>query len=129
MIPDPRPKQKGTKARHILSVPFTPEQIADLARRAGQRPLSAFVRDHLYPANDNNQPRLARPRSREMELFAAKALALLGPTATSLKSIAQAMSSGLVPFTPDTEAAIVKACADIAEIKTLLMKALRIRER
>jgi hypothetical protein len=120
---------KKTKARRTLSVPLTPEQIADLARRAGKRPLSAFVREHLFPANDNTRPKPARPRRAELAAFAAKVLALLGPVSTTLKSIAHAMASGVLPFAPDTEAAVLKACADIAEIKSLLMKALGVRER
>lgn len=129
MMPDSPQKHKPAKARHILSVPFTPEQIADLARRAGRRPLSAFVRDHLFPANDNDAPKAARPRSAEKVAFAAKNLALLGPTYTALKTIAHAIASGLLPFSPDTEAAILKACADIEEMKAVLMKALGVRER
>jgi len=129
MMSEECPKPKDRKVRHILSVPFTPEQVADLARRAGRRPLSVFVRDQLFPANDNAPPKTARPRSAEKLAFAAKILALLGPTYTALKSIAHATASGLLPFSPDTEAAILKACADIAEMKALLMKALGVRER
>jgi hypothetical protein len=126
MMPAERPSKKH---RHILSVPFTPEQMADLARRAGRRPLSAFVRDHLFPANDNNPPKPLLARPAEQAAFAAKVLAVLGPVSTTLKSIAHAMESGVLPFAPDTEAAVLKACADIAKMKTLLMKALGVRER
>lgn len=129
MMPDQRPKPKEPKARHILSVPVSPEQMAELARRAGCRPLSAYARDQLFPANDNTPPKAARPRSGQRAALAAKSLALLGPAASSLKAIANAMASGLLPFAPDTEAAVLKACADITEIKSLQMKALGIRER
>lgn len=129
MMPESSHKHKQPKTRHILSVPFTPEQMVDLARRSGRRPLSAFVRDQLFPANDNAPPKAARPRSAEKVAFAAKILALLGPTYTALKTIAHAIASGLLPFSPDTEASILKACADIAEMKALLMKALGVRER
>lgn len=128
-MPESPHKHKQAKMRQILSVPFTPEQMADLARRAGKRPLSAFVREHLFPANDNALPKPARPKPTELAAFAAKVLAVLGPVSTTLKSIAHAMASGVLPFAPDTEAAVLKACADIAEIKTLLMKALSFRER
>lgn len=129
MMPESAQKLKPAKTRHILSVPVSPEQMADLARRAGRRPLSAFVRDHLFPANDNTPPKPARARPTELAAFAAKVLAVLGPVSTTLKSIAHAMASGVLPFAPDTEAAVLKACADIAEIKSLLMKALGVRER
>lgn len=37
----------------MLSIPLTLELKADLERRAGQRPISAYARDMLFPANDN----------------------------------------------------------------------------
>jgi len=129
MMPESSHKLKRAKTRQILSVPFTPEQVAELVRRAGKRPLSAFVRAQLFPANDNARPKPVRPRPAEKVAFAAKVLALLGPVSTTLKAIAHAMASGVLPFAPDTEAAVLKACADIAEMKTLLMKALGVRER
>lgn len=128
-MPDQRPKYKERKTRHILSVPVSPEQMAQLAYRAGRQPLSAYAREQLFPANDNTPPKSARPRSGQREALAAKSLALIGLTASSLKAIASAMASGLLPFAPDTEAAVLKACAEITEIKSLLMKALGIRER
>jgi len=126
MTPKEPPKQ--SKSRRILSVPFTPEQMADLARRAGGRPLSAYARDQLFPANDNIPPKRARPRSAERAALASKLLAMLGPIHTALATIAQGLASGVLPVTPDTEAAVIKACADIAAMKSLLMKALGIRE-
>lgn len=129
MMPAERPKPKEPKARRILSVPVSPEQMAQLAYRAGRQPLSAYARDQLFPANDNTPPKAARPRSGQKTALAAKSLALLGATASSLKAIANVMSSGLLPVSPDTEAAVLKACADVTEIKSLLMKALGIRER
>lgn len=129
MMPESAHKHKLRKARHILSVPFTPEQMAELGRRAGQRPLSAFVRDQLFAANDNTPPQPVRKKVSDKTALAAKALALLGSASSSLKAIAHATASGLLPFSPDTEAAVLKACADIAEMKVALMKAIRVRER
>lgn len=103
--------------------------MAQLSHRAGSKPLSAYARDQLFPANDNAAPKAARRRDTIKAASAAKALALIGPATSSLKSIAYAMASGLLPYAPDTEAAVLKACADIAEMKTLLMKTLGIRER
>jgi hypothetical protein len=128
MIPQDRPKSTDAKTRHILSVPLKPEQAAELTRRAGRKPISAFVRDQLFAANDN-KPRSSRPRAKATTEVAAKALALLGSTRSSLMSMAHSAASGLLPLSPDTEAALIKACADIGETKTLLMKALGIRER
>lgn len=131
MIRKPRPTTKPASPRKILSVPLPLDMHARLEERAGRQPLSAYVRDQLFPANDNEAPRkTARSRSSVKDAAAlAGALALLGPVSTALKSLAHASASGLLPFAPDTEAAVLKACADIAEIKALLVKALGIRER
>lgn len=129
MMREPRPKPKKRKTRLILSVPMSPEQMAQLAHRAGGQPLSAYTRDQLFPANDNNAPKSLRPRSPAKAVFAAKALALLGPIASALHSIAHGIASGLLPYAPDTQAAVLKACADITDMKAVLMKALGIRER
>lgn len=102
--------------------------MAELARRAGRLPVSAYARGQLFPANDNAPVAKPRPRSPVKAAFTAKVLATLGPIHTSLNAIADGLASGLLPFTPDTEAAVLKACADIAAMKSLLMKALGIRE-
>lgn len=129
MMPEERPKAKAAaKPRHILSVPLTPEQMTDLARRAGRKPVSAYARGQLFPANDNSPVAKPRPRSPAKAAFASKVLATLGPVRTSLATIEHDMASGLLLFTPDTEAAVQNACADIAAMKSLLMKALGIRE-
>ena len=124
-----RASSKKYKSRLILSVPMSPEQMAQLAHRAGGKPLSVYARDQLFPANDNTAPKTLRPRSPLKSDFAAKVLASLGQISRSLHSIAHGVASGLLPYAPDTEAAVLKACADIGEMKAVLMKALGIRER
>lgn len=128
-MPDERPKQT---ARVILSIPLTPDLKADLERRAGRRPVSAYAREMLFPANDNSpqKPRTARHGGKSRQALAAL-LAKLGATQTSssLQELARFARLGALHLTPETEAAIQKACADIAEMKALLMKAMRVRER
>lgn len=124
--------QTKTKTRTILSVPVSPEQRKELERRAGRQPLSAYARKTLFPANDNNEAPKKIKRasiSREESMALASVLALLGPVRSALTNIAYGIASGILPFTPDTEAAILKACNDIAEMKALVMKAIGIRER
>ncbi len=132
MIREPRPITRPAKPRKILSVPLSPEKHAELERRAGRQPVSTYVRELIFPANDNaparKQARLGRGTQKDTVALAS-ALASLGIMAQVLKQLAQGISSGILPFEPDTEAAILKACRDIAEMKALLMKALGIRER
>lgn len=132
-MPEERPKPANAKTRRILSVPLSPEQMADLARRAGRAPLSAFARAQLFPANDNspissNRIRGAAPVRDDAAL--ATILAMLGKAdlGSSLREIARLARLGALPITPEVETDIQIACRDIADIKTLLMKALGIRE-
>lgn len=132
MMPKERPKQTRSQARNILSVPVSPEQRAELERRAGRRPISAYARDTLFPANDNDpagKPRTHAKTSRKDVAALASVLGTLGPVANVLKQLTHGIASGVLPFAPDTEAAIMKACQDIADIKAMILKALGIRQR
>jgi hypothetical protein len=129
MMPEPRPKQTS---RVILSIPLTRDLKADLERRAGRRPVSAYAREVLFPANDNAPRKTRTPRRTEKERAAlATLLARLGATDISrdLHELIRLARLGALPITPEVEAALQKACADITEIKTILMKALGLRER
>lgn len=133
MMPEERPPARTTKPRRILSVPLSPAQMSELARRAGRQPVSAYARAQLFPANDNQpapkkQPRGSAPVKDHAAL--ARILAVLGQSdaGSSLRELARLARMGALPITPETEAALLKACADIAALKTLLMKALGVRE-
>lgn len=128
-MPKERPKQTS---RVILSIPLTHDLKAELERRAGRQPVSAYARGVLFPANDNAPQKLRAPRrSRTDRLAVATVLARLGAldTAANLHELARLARVGALPMTPEVEAALVQACDDIAEIKSLLMKAIGIRER
>lgn len=133
MMTELRQKKAKPKPRRILSVPLSPEQMTDLARRAGRGSMSAYTRALLFPANDNNAP---VPRSRGVSpvrdhVALAQVLAKIGQweAARSLRELAELAKSGALPITAETEAQISEARCDIAEIKTLLMAALGVRER
>ena len=134
MMPDERPQQKSAKARILLSVPLEPEQKNELVRRAGRQSLSAYVRERLFAANDNApaKPRRKRHSSPVKDHAALSALlAKLGKldAAASLTDLARLARMGALPMSPETEAALTQACADVADIKSLLMKALGVRQR
>lgn len=133
-MPKERPKPANAKTRCILSVPLSPEQMADLARRAGRMPLSAFARAQLFSANDNQPAPSVRTRGVAPvwdEAALAEVLAKLGKTdlGVTFREMAQLARHGALPLTPETESYIQQACRDIADTKSLLMKALGIRER
>lgn len=129
MMPESRPKQPS---RVILSIPLTLDLKSDLERRAGRRPVSAYARDVLFPANDNAPSKTRYPRhSRKDRQALAAILARLGAMETpgSLHDLARLARLGALPITPEVEAVLLQACADIDAIKTLLMKALGLRDR
>jgi len=134
MLPEERPKPRQGKTRKLLSVPLSPEQHAELGVRAGCEPLSAYVRAQLFPANDNNPRPKRRPRGAapvKDKVALAQLLALVGKSdaAGTLRELARLARIGALSITPETETAILQACADIAAMKALLMKGLGIRER
>lgn len=129
MMPEDRSKQTG---RVILSIPLTPDLKADLERRAGRRPVSAYARDVLFPANDNTPPKTRTHRHSHKDRQAlAAVLARLGAmqASASLHDLARLARLGALPVTPEVETALLEACADIAVIRTLLTKALGLRGR
>lgn len=129
MMPEDRPKQAS---RVILSIPLTLDLKAELERRAGRQPVSAYARGVLFPANDNapRKPRTPRHSRKDRQALAA-ILAQLGAAevSASLQELARLGRLGALPMTPEVEAALLQACADIDAIKALLMKALGLRER
>ncbi|MBA4233884.1 MAG: hypothetical protein C0465_25260 [Ralstonia sp.] len=134
MMPDERPLPKTDKPRILLSVPLTAEQKTELLQRAGRQPLSAYARDRLFAANDNAPVKNRKTRHSAAvkdHKALAEILARLGKSdqASSLTELSRLARLGALPVTPETEAALLQASADIAAIKSLLMKALGVRER
>lgn len=101
-----------------FSLRLTKAERASLEKQAAGMPLGRFIRAQLF---DDGQ-------SQRREI--AQILALLGKQerASSLRTIAKTACIGALPLTPEVEAQLTQACRDIAEIKSLLMKALRIKE-
>lgn len=133
-MPENRTKQKPTKSRHILSVPLTPVQKATLQKLAGREHLSAYARAQIFAANDNSPAKTRKTRNRtpvKDQTALADALAKLGrsETASSLREIVQLARLGALPLAEETEIAILRACRDIAEIKSILFNALGLQER
>jgi len=117
------------KPSSVLSLRLTQDERARLERAAGRQTLSAYARSVLFGA-DAVEPRPRARRSAPDEKLLAQILGQMGKSALaqSLATLAQAVRLGSLPITPETESAIRKACADIAAIKSMLMKALHIKE-
>ena len=94
---------------------------ARLEREADGMPLGAFIRERLLAAS----PRRSRltPADREALL---KLLGTLGQSriANNLNQLAKQANLGTLPVTPDTEAELSAAAADIAAMRQMLVHAL-----
>lgn len=107
-----------------LSVRMTRAERDALKERAGSDGISGFVRRQLFgkrAARRSTQP--TKPKIAEIlgKLGASGALA-------SLKALSEAARHGTLELDEEQEKHIEIACSDVAEIKSLLMKALRIKE-
>ena len=107
-----------------LSLRLSADERARLARMADGQPLGSFIKTRLF---GERRKATAHPSRGEI----AQALALLGQSGVgpAIRSMAKAAEKGALPLDPETQASIRAACADIAVIKSLLMKALGIKER
>lgn len=85
--------------------------------------MSAYVRERVF-ADD---ARRAKPGKGEL----AQVLGKMGASglAAALAELAQAARIGALPVSEETESQLQAACADIAAMKSALMKALGIKER
>jgi len=132
MMPDKRPQKTSTKPRALLSVPLTPEQKSELARRAGAKPVSTYAREVLFPVNDNAPPlppRIRRDKGREA--LAASVLAQIGKSevASSLREIARGVRLGIIVLTPETDAALREAAESVHAAAQAALRILGVRPR
>lgn len=132
MMPDERPQKKSIKPRALLTVPLSPEQKSELVRRAGAKPVSTYVRDMVFPANDNapQVPRRIR-RDKGREALAASVLAQLGKSdvASSLREIARGVELGIIVLTPETDAAVREAAASVNSAAQAALRIMGVRSR
>ncbi|MFN3224720.1 MAG: hypothetical protein ACE360_00525 [Hyphomicrobiales bacterium] len=106
-----------------ISIRLTPQERAELVRRAGSRSVSAYVRELVFAARAGAQ----KPRRSDL----AQVLGLLGASdlSSSVGELARLAKLGALPVSEETETALQAACADIAAMKATLMRALGIKER
>tara|TARA_B110000858_G_C17809185_1_gene479958 strand:+ start:900 stop:1313 length:414 start_codon:yes stop_codon:yes gene_type:complete len=119
--------EKGTTPTPF-SLRLTFDERAILEGAAGDRPLGAYIRERLL--NGEEAPRKKSKKRKKQPLKDVKALsqvlAELGQSriANNLNQLARASNTGSLPVTPDTERALMSACADVREMRNLLMRAL-----
>jgi len=110
-----------------FSIRFTEEERARLERRAGRKPLGAYIRAKLLGEEETKRRSSARPGSDHKAL--ALALGELGRSrlASNMNQIAKAANMGVLDSGPELAADLAQACADIAAMRTALITALGVK--
>lgn len=107
-----------------FSLRLTPAQRRQLDNEAGTKTVGEYVRSRLFE-NPTPQKRVFR-RPVQDEQTLTQVLGALGRSrlSSNLNQMAKAVHSGSLPLTPETEQAILTACAEVAEMRALVIKAL-----
>lgn len=116
-----------TKRPSPFSLRLSFEQRTRLERDAGDMPLGAYILERVF--NDEAAPKRRRGKNPVKDHQAlAQVLGMLGQSrlSSNLNQLARSANTGSLPVTPDTEAALIEAVAEIREIRRLLIEALNL---
>lgn len=110
-----------------LSVRFTESEKAQLKALAGNKPVSLFIRERAL--GGESEPRKPRPSPVRDANVLGHLLAVLGQSrlSSNLNQIAKAANQGSLPVTAEVETDLRQACAEVFEMRCLLLKALGIQ--
>ncbi len=110
-----------------VSLRMSFEEKARLDRDAAGMSLAAYIRWRLFDP-DNPPPKTRGKFPVKDHEALARLLALLGQSrlANNLNQLARSANSGSLPLTPDTEAALSAAAAEIADMRRMLIDALNL---
>lgn len=127
--PQIKPKRaKRDRPPSPFSLRLNAEERARLAAEAAGAPLGTYLRAKLLC-----EPVPARVRKSGISIADRRALAqliaLLGRSRvfSNLNQLAHAANTGSLPVTPETEAALAQALADLQEIRALLLTGLGLK--
>ncbi|MBS0166188.1 plasmid mobilization protein [Nitrospira sp. CMX1] len=111
-----------------FSVRFTSEEREQLDRAAAGMPLGAFLRSLIFDEDLLKKRRKPRKSPVKDHQVLARLQAELGQSrlANNLNQLAKAANCGSLEVSPDTEKALLSACADIRAMRQMLMEGLGI---
>ncbi|MGH1404100.1 MAG: hypothetical protein ACRBDL_07630 [Alphaproteobacteria bacterium] len=118
---------KNTKRskRSPLTLRLSDDEWALLDLYAGGTPLSAYVRTALFGEKATKRRKSKRPAKDYQPLIQAMGTFARSQAPNNLNQIAKAIHTGTLSLTPEIEISLVEACADISEIRRLLITTLR----
>ncbi|HEY4372500.1 MAG TPA: hypothetical protein VGN52_11300 [Burkholderiales bacterium] len=121
---NPPQSSKSRKSQPPFSLRLSAEEKAELVRKAGKKPLGAYIRTCLLGGAET--PRRARRQPAKDDKALAKLLGELGKAklANNLNQLARAAHLGALPVTPDTEKALADACQEVRWMRDTLIAAL-----
>ncbi len=107
-----------------LSVRFTDAEKARLKDLAGSRPVGQYIRDQALQGE--SVPRAARRSPVKDAEPLAQLLGLLGQSrlGSNLNQIVKAAHQGSLPVKEELDADLRRACAEVFEMRVLLLRAL-----
>jgi hypothetical protein len=107
-----------------LSVRFTVAEKARLKQLAGSMPIGQYIR--AQSLQGNTVPRAARRSPVKDAEPLGQLLGLLGQSrlASNLNQLAKAAHQGSLPVTQEVEDDLRRACAEVFEMRVLLLQAL-----
>lgn len=123
-------QSKYPKRTPPFSLRLTREERRSLEVQANGEPLGSFIRSRLFVDEDRDRRPVRYGCAADKRTALAQILALLGQSniTRNLDALAQATRSGSLPLPAKIEILIYTAHLDIAEIKSMLLKALGIKE-
>lgn len=106
-----------------FSIRLTDDERTALKTAAGTKPVGQFARERLL---DVSEHRRASRRPHTDAALLSRVLATLGKSRlhASLSELGAAARVGALQVTPEMEAELQAACADIQDVKRLLMRGL-----
>jgi hypothetical protein len=115
---------KNAERAAPLSIRFTDSEKARLKELAGSTPLSQFIRGRALGDAQDARARVRQPLKDAEPL--GRLLGVLGQSrlSSNLNQIAKAANQGSLPVTKELESELQAACAQILEMRLLLLQAL-----
>lgn len=112
-----------------FSLRLTAEERQKLDAAAGPQTLGDYIRGQLFETPSSRKARFRRPLQDEEAL--STVLAELGRSrlSSNLNQLAKAVHSGSLPVTPETEKAILEACAAVKDMSNNITQALGLPPR